>query len=469
MLKATGPFGVVLGLVSLIVLFGCVEEGVSRRGDQRREEVAGPRLSGSAATLGQGPLPGETGPGHGGHDEAEAGSHEEDEELVDLDVSTEVLFSLRCEHDLKTYECPECRYEVGVVKAPAELVEGGLIETISPQRRAVTTPLRLTGEVQFDERLVVHVTTQAEGIVRKVHVALGDRVERGQPLVELDSVLVGEAEAAYLEAKSLLELARRNLERLGALRREGIASEKEFLVAEQAVDTATIRTEAALGKLVRLGMPAPVARRLTRNTATGRLVLRAPSEGVVLQLHAVAGEIAELNESLATVGHNESVWVWANLYERDLARVSRAHARTRLEAEVRVKAYPDESFTGTVDYIAPALDERSRTIKVRVALSNPDGLLLAGMFADVDILLPGDRQALMVPAGAVLEDEGRAFVFAHHHGDYYVRRPVAKGRTAANWTEITEGLDGDETLVAGGSFLMKSDVLRSKMGAGCAD
>ncbi|HEY5283661.1 MAG TPA: efflux RND transporter periplasmic adaptor subunit, partial [Polyangia bacterium] len=74
-----------------------------------------------------------------------------------------------------------------------------------------------------------------------------------------------------------------------------------------------------------------------------------------------------------------------------------------------------------------------------------------------------------VPRDAVLEDEGRSFVFVHYQGEYYVRRPVITGRTWAAWIEIKKGLTEAQTVVDEGAFLMKSDVLRSKMGAGCAD
>ena len=91
------------------------------------------------------------------------------------------------------------------------------------------------------------------------------------------------------------------------------------------------------------------------------------------------------------------------------------------------------------------------------------------MFATVRVMLPGDELALTLPREAVLEDEGRSFVFVHHHDDYYVRRPVTTGRAWGDRVEIAGGLQGDETVVAEGAFLLKSDVLRSKMGAGCAD
>jgi len=161
--------------------------------------------------------------------------------------------------------------------------------------------------------------------------------------------------------------------------------------------------------------------------------------------------------------------VWADLYERDIAAVSRGQAGGQLAATVSVKAYPGEEFAGIVDLVSPAMDESSRTVKVRVEVKNPDGRLLSGMFAAVKVFLPGADEALAVPRIAVQEDEGRSFVFIQHHDDYYVRRPIVVGRTWAGWVEIKKGLDPEQTVVAEGAFLMKSDVLRSKMGAGCAD
>ena len=134
-----------------------------------------------------------------------------------------------------------------------------------------------------------------------------------------------------------------------------------------------------------------------------------------------------------------------------------------------MKAYPGEEFPGIVDLVSPAMDESSRTVKVRFEVKNSDGRLLSGMFAAVKVFLPGNDEALAVPRIAVQEDEGRSFVFIQHHDDYYARRPVLVGRAWAEWVEIKKGLEPAQTVVAEGAFLMKSDVLRSKMGAGCAD
>jgi cobalt-zinc-cadmium efflux system membrane fusion protein len=384
----------------------------------------------------------------------------EPKETSDLDRPLEELVAVTCEHKKKTFECDECRYEVGFVRAPSALTEGGLFKTVKVERQKVAVPITLTGEIRFDERRVGHVSSQVEGIIKKVHVALGDPVKAGQALLEIESVAIGDAQAAYLETQSMLELGRRNFDRLTELRKANISSEKEFLQAKQELEAAEIRSRGARSKLNRLG---------TGGTAGGRVVLRTPMDGTVLVMHAVSGEVAKTQESLITVGDNTTVWVWADLYERDIAVVKNGQAAQKLAAAVLVKAYPGVEFPGVVDLVSPAMDESSRTVKVRVEAKNTDGRLLAGMFATVKVFLPGTEETLAVPRDAVLEDEGRSFVFVHHHDDYYVRRPVVVGRTWAGLVEIKKGLDPAQTVVAEGAFLMKSDVLRSKMGAGCAD
>jgi cobalt-zinc-cadmium efflux system membrane fusion protein len=295
------------------------------------------------------------------------------------------LFAESCEHDIQTHACEECRYEVGVVKAPASLFEGGLLRLVRAEKKAVAVPLSLTGEVRFDERRVAHVSTLAEGIIRKVHVTLGDKVKPGRALLELESVTVGEAQAAYLEAQGMSQLAKRNHDRVAALREENISSQKELLVARRELDATQIRVDAALGKLTRLGMSPSAARALTQQNSRGRLVLRAPSEGVVLAMHAVAGEVAHSETSLVTVGDNTSLWVWADLYERDVALMTREQAKQPLAAEIEVKAFAGEHFDGTVDFVSPSMSASSRTVKLRIAVPNPSGRLLARKRLDLDL------------------------------------------------------------------------------------
>jgi cobalt-zinc-cadmium efflux system membrane fusion protein len=397
--------------------------------------------------------------------------HGEEAETSDLDQPVDALLAKTCEHQLKTFECSECRYEVGVARVPKAMREDGLVKTATAERRKLEAPLPLTGELRFDERRVAHLAPTTESRVRAVRVSLGQRVAAGAPLVELESVALGEAQSQYLEARSSLDLARRAAERADSLRQEKIASEKEWLQARAEHQAAEIRARAAREKLLRLGLsPGQLEASSTKGGAGGRgeLVLKAPASGTVLEMHAVPGELIRPDQSIMTLGDLSVLWLWADLYEDQLGRVV-SSSRQPLRAGVTVKAFPGEVFPGTVDFVGPTMDEKTRTVKVRIGVKNPDGKLRAGMFTAVQLYLPGEEEALAVPRSAVLSDEGRSFVFVHHHDDFFIRRPVEVGRTSVDWAEVKGGLKGGETVVANGAFLLKSDVLRSKMGAGCAD
>lgn len=414
--------------------------------------------------------------GHGGHEAEEKGeghAEGEDGETSDLDRPVEELFSATCEHKKKTFECDECRYEMGIVKVAAAIVDGGLLRTAEAATRAVDAPVVLTGEVRFDERRVAHLAPRTDGVIRAVHVQVGDRVKAGQALFEVDSIALGDAQGEYLEARAARELASRTLDRQKALRREGVASEREVLEAQNRFASADIRVRAASERLLRLGLEPDdlgslgSASRL--GSARGRLVVRAPIGGRVVDMHAVVGEAVKSGESVMVIGETDPVWVFADLYEDHLAAVQARVAAGPVSAMVSVKAYPGEDFPGTLDLVGAVMDEKTRTVKARVTVANPDGRLKPGMFAQVRLGLPGDEQVLAIPRAAVMQDEGRSFVFVPHHGDYWVRRPVRTGREWDGWVEVKGGIQAGQRIAANGAFLLKSDVLRSKMGAGCAD
>ena len=211
---------------------------------------------------------------------------------------------------------------------------------------------------------------------------------------------------------------------------------------------------------------------------------RAPKSAQTAEIPKTSRRKNEVSPSAATVNEPPSGAFQGSVHEgpgppaasrssapaKPAARASRhGVAGADLAAEVSVAAWPGRVFRGRLDRLGGTLDEATRTATVRVVAPNPDGLLRPGMFARVRLLLPGGATSLAVPEEAVLADEGRSFVFVRANADCFVRRPVAPGRAAGGWIEIASGLREGQAVVARGAFLLKSDVLRAKMGAGCAD
>lgn len=429
--------------------------------------LAGLVLLGAAACS---PLPGAVAPpGSALHAEKEHAHL--DEAGGDLERTEEELFAARCEHDLPAHQCALCRYSVGVVRVPPALVEEGLIQLATVERQQWETVIGMTGEISFDERLIAHLSPQAEGVIHRVLVTLGQAVAKGQPLLEIDSPVLGQAQSAYREARAAAVLARSTFKRQQEMLDLRITSQREYQAAAKEDEESRIREQAALDNLARLGLSAAEIASLDERAsgrAPGRLVLRAPFAGLVLEMDAVPGEFVQPGPTTVLIGDLSRLWVLADLLERDLAAVLERGGKD-LPARVTVNAFPGEEFSGRLEVVGATMDEDTRTVKVRLSLANPASRLRPGMFARVEIDLPSARSGMGVPRTAVASDEGIDFVFRHHAGDYFIRRKVKTGQAQGPLVEILEGLTPGQTVVADGSFLLKSDVLRSKMGAGCAD
>ncbi|MGB3120061.1 MAG: efflux RND transporter periplasmic adaptor subunit, partial [Verrucomicrobiales bacterium] len=153
------------------------------------------------------------------------------------------------------------------------------------------------------------------------------------------------------------------------------------------------------------------------------------------------------------------------------ARLLAAGKRGPIGVEISVDAFPDRQFEGMVDYVGATMNEQTRAVKVRATIKNPDFELRPGMFCEASIAIGKEQEeeVLAVPREAVFADEGKSFVFKHWKDDFFIRQDIRKGRDFFGKVEILKGLQPGDTVASEGGFTLKSDILREKMGAGCAD
>jgi len=392
-------------------------------------------------------------------------------EVSDLDRPVDELFSGKCEHDVQHYTCDECRYELGVVKLDAGVVsqEGkpGLVSAIPAGTASFEESVRLTGEVHVSDTRTVHVSSPLSGVVLGSPALAGQRVAAGDVLFVIDSHEISEAKADLLKKAAALDLATKTADREALLFEKKISAEMEVQAARSRQAEARIELDGAKSRLTRLGLAPqdhPVPGAAAGNALEGKVAVRAPRAGTVLEGHANPGEYVEAGKELFVVSDLSEVWVWAALKDADVAAVSAAgKAAALIEGPAGIVA------NGRVDLVSGMVSEQTRTARARIVVANPHGALRPGMFVTVRIAGSDAGSAVAVPKVAVLADEGRTFVFVHRDGDYWVRRPVTLGRRLDDKVEIVAGLAPGQRIIADGSFLLKSDVLRSKMGAGCAD
>lgn len=404
---------------------------------------------------------------HEDEEEAEHDGHGHEEE-----VSLEELESVNCEHDMAAANCAECRFEVGVVKIERESVDA-LIETGTVENIERLTRLNFTGQVQLDRTRTVKIAPSGGGRIEKIEKFLGDKVLKGEVLAVIHSNALGEAKADYLERRSALELAQATLEREKALYEKKISSHADYLAALNQFNAAQASITAVDKRLGLFGLETEQIAAISSENQNGTfadLVVRAPQEGTIIAMDVSVGQIVDTTQALCTVSDLTSLWVWCDVYEKDLAFLhEQKTAESPLEALVKVKAFEKNYFTGLVDYIGNSVDEFSRTVKMRVQVENSAQRLRPGMFADVEIAIPQAGHALAVLRTAVMEDDGEFFIFRHWKEDLWARRDITIGERYGEYVEVLSGAELGAEIVTGGAFMLKSDVLREKMGAGCAD
>lgn len=393
----------------------------------------------------------------------------------DLDQPLAALKAAVCEHRVPQYTCDECRYEVGVAKAGPELFDpakGGTLALARVAARPFAEGRDLTGEVRLNEERALFVSPRAPGVVHAIHVDLGARVAAGLVLFEVESPDYRQAKADLARSVAAAGLAEATAARERELFEKRICPRKDLLEAEAALAEARAALRAAKGRLLGLGLGAAEVDALEAAdgpAGPGLLPVRAPFAGTVLERSLSLGAQALPGDRLLLLADTSKTWVVTTVHEREVAALLEARAKGPVEADVTVPAYPGRTFAGRVEHVGGTLDEATRTAKARVVVENPGDLLRAGMFAKVRLRVACPGGPLAVPAEAVLEDEGRSFVFVRLGGPYFIRRPVSVEHSEGGFVEVAGGVTEGDEVVTRGAFLLKSDVLRSKMGAGCAD
>ncbi|TAH50480.1 MAG: efflux RND transporter periplasmic adaptor subunit [Betaproteobacteria bacterium] len=314
--------------------------------------------------------------------------------------------------------------DAGVVAvSPARMQTLG-VKTALVETRSVDTAVRATGRVELDERAQVVVAPRFEGWIERLHVsAVGDPVRKGQPLFTTWSP---ELQSAGEE----LRIAER-------LARDSGASDA---VAGEAARRLADATRARLRNLEVAGQTA------------ARQTFHAPANGIVLEKAAVQGARFMPGEALFRIGDLSRVWVLADIYERDLARL-----RVGQTASVTFDAFPGRRFEARVGYLYPTLDTATRSTRVRLELDNRDGALRPGMYAQVELAVGGAQPVTTVPDSAVIDDGRRQVVLLALGDGRFRPQPVRLGARGGDFVEVVDGVKPGERVVVSANFLIDSE------------
>jgi cobalt-zinc-cadmium efflux system membrane fusion protein len=350
----------------------------------------------------------------------------------------------------------------GVIRLTAEQMATARIQTARVERRAATGLLEANAEIQAAADRQARVGPRVAGRVTKIQVELGQVVTRGAILAVVDSPELGRAKADYLAAVASARVARETASREKALFDKRISSERDYRESEATAIKADAEKEAAENRLHALGIGEGGLPRTVEHYTSTTSVL-APIAGLVVERDITLGQMVEPSDNVFVVMDLSEVWILVEVYDRDLAQVGIGQA-----ALVRVAAYPEGEFRGTVANIGAVVEPKTRAVKVRVVLPNPDRLLKPGMFATVTLegTTGVSRQRLLAPAAAVQRDDGRTIVFVPRGERDFESREVRIARELGPLVEIEGGLTEGEAVVTTGSFLLKSELKKGELGGG---
>ncbi|HEX4413248.1 MAG TPA: efflux RND transporter periplasmic adaptor subunit [Lacipirellulaceae bacterium] len=379
--------------------------------------------------------------------------------------------------------------------ASAEAVEKVGVDIAIVAEKPIVEAVTANGEIVYDETRMAHFSSRVPGVVWHVQKQIGDRVKTGDVLAIVDAADVGRLKSELMQAISQYRLARDNVERLRPLAGNAVPA-REFLEVQATADSARIqvnRTQQALVNLglpvdadkfenmsadeithrIRLlGLPTDLAAELdAQGTTSNLLPLRSSIGGIVVDRKAVDGEVVDSKSLLFDVADTSRLWLNLDVRQEDAKYVSLGQ-RVLFRASDTLNE-PDNS--GTVSWISTAVDDATRTVKVRVDLQNGDGKLRANTFGTGRIVLRDESKAIVVPSEAIHWDGTCNVVFVRDKDFFKPNEPkvfyvrgVRLGVKDGENTEIIAGVLPGEVIASKNSVVLEAQLLKSSMGAGCA-
>jgi membrane fusion protein, heavy metal efflux system len=323
------------------------------------------------------------------------------------------------------------------------------VQVVTVQPVKLPRVLRLTGAVAYNAFNTVPVITQVGGPVSRILVVPGERVKKGQSLLEVSSPDYSLLYAAYLKARDTLRVTDKNYARAQDLYAHHAIAERDLLQAESDRIQAQADLNAALLGLKILGIPNPDE--LEKAPSSAEIPLLAPIAGEIVERDVSPGQLLQAGATQAfIISDMGSVWVLANIYQSDLSAV---HVGDQVA--VQTDSYPDK-FQGKISFISPALDPTTRTLQARIVVENPGEKLKNNMYVTATVNAGAEMNAIAVPDSSVLrDDENQPFVYVASSSNQFGRRPVEIGQSEAGKTQILKGLSPGDKVVGDGSLFLQ--------------
>ena len=388
----------------------------------------------------------------------------------------------------------KCKMHERVIQVPSvESLEKTGVEIDVASEQAVVEAIVGNGEIMFDPTRTAHLSSRVPGTIWRVEKKIGDQVKAGDVLLLVDALEVGKAKGEFLKSLSDMRLKKSIVERLTPLANSGAVPARQILDAEAALQEAEIKVLATQEALVNLGLPVQAEQfaqtgltavlrqlkfvgiptdavaKLDLATASSNLIpVKSPVDGVVIETDAVRGEVVDTTTRLFTVADRSRLWITVEIPQHEIKYVKLGQ---------KLLFQPDGAdieLEGQLDWIADAIDEKTRTLKVRVQVTNESGQIKSMTFGTGRVVLRETPNAVVVPNDAVHWDGCCQIVFVRNKDFlkqdapklFHVRK-VRLGVKTGEFTEVIAGLLPGEVIATKGSEALRVELLKGSLGAGC--
>jgi cobalt-zinc-cadmium efflux system membrane fusion protein len=345
------------------------------------------------------------------------------------------------------------------IEAGPELLKRLTIDTVG--RAEVREMLRVPGRVEVDERRVARVGSPVTGRITEIDASVGQNVRRGEVLASLSSTELSGAQLGFLKSYSQRLLAERAAARAQQLFDADVIGQAELQRRQSELVQADAELSAARDQLKVLGMSDTAILRLAANRTVNSVSQVVSSiDGTVIERKVTQGQVVQPADTVFVVADLSSVWIVA-----DVPEAAAGSARVGQSIEVEIPAIPERRLRGELAHVAATVNPETRTVRVRMDLPNPAREYKPGMLVSVMIKgAPQERPVL--PAGAVVREENRDFVFVQTGPSTFALRPVTLGAELEGYRVLVSGPRPDEPVVVEGAFHLNNERRRRNLQGG---
>lgn len=398
----------------------------------------------------------------------------------------------------------------GQVEVTKDQLKGLDLKTITVSENSIPKYLKTSGEIEENENFTTHVNSRLSGRVTLINKSVGEYVKKGQILALVESKEIANIQSELLENQSkisflqtelknrdkvtnasvsqqqkYIDFLKQTYDRQLKLFKDDISPRKNVEEADKNLKTAIlekekIRLEAETGKQQLRGeintlniqseritkelqlynfSSAQIQQLITNRKLNTSITIFSPASGLISQRHISLGEVVDTEKEIFTIIDPSSVWVFANVYEKDLGLIEMGQP-----AYFVTRGLTKSRYNAVVNYVTPQVSDETRTTKVRLTVSDNTNVLRKGMFADVFINIGKGNPAITVPKESIQRVENKEVVYVKKDETVYQATPIITGLSDDKSVEVKSGLKKGEKVVTKGSFTLKAISQKGEMG-----